>query len=301
MSSTFVCKQRSRRDQRHSALLRTADSQNQSSDHDRYHRSRSSSFRSPIARARASSIRSISKTARKNSSASARWLARTAPRSLSVVSTKTLSGPGLHARTQVAVAERSVRLAHQTIRHPRARISFSIRLCFPVPRAMRTTSVARSKQSRHSADQEKIPYVQDRAGNFERLVWSSAARAKSSTPFSCITAPKPVWTSPSSTPRNIERFASIPEMSVSSRKSFLFNTSPAMCPKSSAIPGRGAPADWREQSREQKVAVNQFHIAAVSEHFRGAARARKQAGGSAARSAAGELHYRRPKDGLVTT
>ena len=29
-----------------------------------------------------------------------------------------------------------------------------------------------------------------------------------------------------------------------------------------------APADWREQTREQKIAINQFHIAAISEYFR---------------------------------
>ncbi len=29
-----------------------------------------------------------------------------------------------------------------------------------------------------------------------------------------------------------------------------------------------APEDWREQTREQKIAINQFHIAAITEHFR---------------------------------
>jgi methylmalonyl-CoA mutase cobalamin-binding domain/chain len=32
---------------------------------------------------------------------------------------------------------------------------------------------------------------------------------------------------------------------------------------------RSAPQDWRQQTREQKMAVNQFHIAAIAEHFRG--------------------------------
>ena len=31
---------------------------------------------------------------------------------------------------------------------------------------------------------------------------------------------------------------------------------------------RGAPEDWRKQSKEQKAAINQFHIAAIAEHFR---------------------------------
>jgi 5-methyltetrahydrofolate--homocysteine methyltransferase len=31
---------------------------------------------------------------------------------------------------------------------------------------------------------------------------------------------------------------------------------------------RTAPEDWREQTREQRAAINQFHIAAIAEHFR---------------------------------
>src|SRR5438128_983135 len=31
---------------------------------------------------------------------------------------------------------------------------------------------------------------------------------------------------------------------------------------------KNAPADWREQNKEQRAAINQFHIAAITEHFR---------------------------------
>ena len=41
---------------------------------------------------------------------------------------------------------------------------------------------------------------------------------------------------------------------------------PAEHPQSELL--RNAPADWREQSKEQKAALNQFHIAAIAEHFR---------------------------------
>ncbi len=37
-----------------------------------------------------------------------------------------------------------------------------------------------------------------------------------------------------------------------------------------------APEDWRQQSREQKIAVNQFHIAAIAEHFRKAGKKEKK-------------------------
>src|SRR5205085_10326711 len=57
----------------------------------------------------------------------------------------------------------------------------------------------------------------------------------------------------------LERFASIPEEERRLAEHLLFNTPP---------PEIAAPEDWRHQSRDQKVAINQFHIAAVAEHFR---------------------------------
>jgi 5-methyltetrahydrofolate--homocysteine methyltransferase len=59
----------------------------------------------------------------------------------------------------------------------------------------------------------------------------------------------------------LERFASLPEQERKLAESLLFNTPPA---------GVDAPADWRDQSAEQKAEINQFHIAAITEHFRGA-------------------------------
>ena len=68
----------------------------------------------------------------------------------------------------------------------------------------------------------------------------------------------------------LERFASIPEDERRLAERLLFNTPPAEVP-----PGhkdeellKTAPEDWREQTREQKIAINQFHIAAIAEHFR---------------------------------
>ncbi len=58
----------------------------------------------------------------------------------------------------------------------------------------------------------------------------------------------------------LERFASIPEEERHLAEWLLFNTPPAHIQ---------APKHWNEQSREQKIAINQFHIAAISDHFRG--------------------------------
>lgn len=70
----------------------------------------------------------------------------------------------------------------------------------------------------------------------------------------------------------IERFPSIPEKERTLAENLLFNRVPAEIPADhpQAQVLRGAPADWREQTREQKAAINQFHIAAISDHFRGA-------------------------------
>jgi len=76
----------------------------------------------------------------------------------------------------------------------------------------------------------------------------------------------------------IERFPSIPEHERTLTENLLFNRVPAEIPDAHPQTEiiRRAPGDWREQSREQKAAINQFHIAAISEHFR-AAGSRKKA------------------------
>ena len=67
--------------------------------------------------------------------------------------------------------------------------------------------------------------------------------------------------------QKLERFASLPHEERLLAENLLFNTPPAQI---------AAPEDWREQSAEQKVAINQFHIAAIAEHFRGATARVKQ-------------------------
>ncbi|HEX4808535.1 MAG TPA: methionine synthase [Bryobacteraceae bacterium] len=69
----------------------------------------------------------------------------------------------------------------------------------------------------------------------------------------------------------LERFASIPEHERHLAEALLYNTPPDKIPEEhpAAALLANAPSDWREQSRDEKIAINQFHIAAVSEHFRG--------------------------------
>jgi len=68
----------------------------------------------------------------------------------------------------------------------------------------------------------------------------------------------------------LERFASIPEHERRLAENLLFQHAPrdvaADHPRANLL--RGVPEDWREQSKEQRATVNQFHIAAITEHFR---------------------------------
>jgi 5-methyltetrahydrofolate--homocysteine methyltransferase len=75
----------------------------------------------------------------------------------------------------------------------------------------------------------------------------------------------------------IERFPSIPERERQLAEDLLFNRVPVDIPSDAADAPllRGAPADWRAQSREQRAAINRFHIAAISTHFRAAGRGMK--------------------------
>jgi len=76
----------------------------------------------------------------------------------------------------------------------------------------------------------------------------------------------------------LERFALIPIDERRLAENLLFNTPPSEVPDDHprAELMKTAPEDWREQSREQRAAINQFHIAAITEHFRKAVKKVKQ-------------------------
>ena len=68
----------------------------------------------------------------------------------------------------------------------------------------------------------------------------------------------------------LERFASISLEERRLAESLLFNSPPAGVPAGHPKHDLlvNAPQDWREQSKEERAAINQFNIAAVAEHFR---------------------------------
>ncbi len=63
----------------------------------------------------------------------------------------------------------------------------------------------------------------------------------------------------------LERFASIPEHERRLAEGLLFNW-PAVDAADESL--RTAPEDWRQQTAGQKAALNQWHIAAITDHFR---------------------------------
>jgi 5-methyltetrahydrofolate--homocysteine methyltransferase len=76
----------------------------------------------------------------------------------------------------------------------------------------------------------------------------------------------------------IERFGSIPEAERKLAEDLLFNTPPKSVPEGHPQAGdlRNAPADWRDQTEDQKAAINQFHITAITDHFRASGSRKKE-------------------------
>ena len=94
----------------------------------------------------------------------------------------------------------------------------------------------------------------------------------------------------------LERFASIPLEERRLAENLLFNT-----PQPDAIDPlfRTAPEDWREQSREQKIGINQYHIGAITERFRGMKKARQAAEELHIDERLGRYIIEGTKDGLI--
>jgi 5-methyltetrahydrofolate--homocysteine methyltransferase len=75
----------------------------------------------------------------------------------------------------------------------------------------------------------------------------------------------------------LERFASIPEHERRLAEDLLFQHPPKDLPAGHPQHAllTNVSGDWRQQSKEQKAAINQFHIAAIAEHFRTAVKKEK--------------------------
>src|SRR5580698_9428226 len=76
----------------------------------------------------------------------------------------------------------------------------------------------------------------------------------------------------------LERFASIPQHERNLAENLLFSHPPKDVPAdhSQVELLSNVPADWREQKKEQRAAVNQYHIGAIAEYFRTAKKKEKK-------------------------
>jgi 5-methyltetrahydrofolate--homocysteine methyltransferase len=75
----------------------------------------------------------------------------------------------------------------------------------------------------------------------------------------------------------LDRFASIPEHERALTENLLFQHAPKGVPADhpQAALLRDVPSDWRQQSKAQKAAINQYHIAAITEYSRKATKKQK--------------------------
>ncbi|HZC65094.1 MAG TPA: homocysteine S-methyltransferase family protein, partial [Candidatus Dormibacteraeota bacterium] len=75
----------------------------------------------------------------------------------------------------------------------------------------------------------------------------------------------------------LERFASISQLERQLAENLLFSHPPKDVPTDHSKYDllKNAPADWREQQKEQRAAINQYYIQAITEHFRTATKKEK--------------------------
>jgi 5-methyltetrahydrofolate--homocysteine methyltransferase len=98
----------------------------------------------------------------------------------------------------------------------------------------------------------------------------------------------------------LERYASIPEDDRRMAEDLLLNRPPEDLPEGDPLAALvDAPEDWREQSPEQRAAINRLHIARLTERFRGARRTTAPAEDLPAAERAARCVVEGTRDGLV--
>jgi 5-methyltetrahydrofolate--homocysteine methyltransferase len=166
---------------------------------------------------------------------------------------------------KLAVAERSVQAAHRKVRHSAGghhhrSAGVSLR-----HRRRQLHRRGGGDHRRRAAGQGEAAVREDGAGNFQRLLRTAGGGARGGELRLPVLLHQGGLDLAIVNAEKLERFASIPEEERRLAESLLFNTPPVDAEDESL---RTAPEDWRAQTAEQKAAINQWHIAAVTEHFR---------------------------------
>ena len=167
---------------------------------------------------------------------------------------------------KLAVAQRSVQLLTGEVRHP-GRGHHHRSAGVPLRHRRRQLYRRRGRDHRrHTAGQGEDPVRQDRAGDLQHHASACRPRrAKWSTPSSSTTAPRrgSIWRS--STRKSWSASLRCPKKS-GAWPSTCCSTRRRPTPKTNRCAPR--PRTGAQQTAEQKAAINQFHIAAIAEHFR---------------------------------
>ncbi len=156
----------------------------------------------------------------------------------------------------------------------------------PAPPATKTTSAARSKPSKPCGSSSRSCRVQDRPRHFQRLLRAPARRARGHQ-FRLPLLRHQSRSRPRHRQRRKARTLRLhPRRGAPLAEALLFNTPP----------DGAAPADWRQQTREQRAAINQLHIAAItSTSAPAASRAKKEASTSLSTSACRATSSKAPR------
>ena len=259
---------RPRRDRGHPAVLRQADPQDQSAGHDRHHRSQGAwSWRSPTARARASSTPSTWRTAKRSSSASAPSPGATARRWWwARIDEDKLQAQAFTRERKLAVAERSYQLLTGKVRHPaRGHHHRSAGVSLRHRRRQLHRRGGRDHR-RHPPGEGEAAVRQDGAGHFQHLVRPAGGGARGGE----LGLPVLLHQGRARPGHRQRREAGA--LRVHSRRGAAPGGEPAvqfarrwMRPTNRCAP---RPRTGGSRPPEQKAAINQFHIAAITEHFR---------------------------------
>ena len=261
-----VCLQSTDRDEiaGHPALLREADPQDQSADHDRHHRPEGGRAGAHLLPGQErSSTRSTSRTAKRSSSASAPSRKRYgAALVVGSIDEDKLQAQAFTRERKLAVAERSVPAAHREVRHP-ARGHHHRPAGVSLRHRRRQLHRRRGRDHRrHPADQGEAAATSKTVLGISNISFGLPAAArevvnsvflyyctKAGLDLAIVNAEK------------LERFASIPEEERRLAENLLFNSPPVDAGRSRAPRPRTGASRRRAEGRHQPVAHRRHHRA----------------------------------------
>ena len=257
---------RPRRNRRHPAVLRKADPQDQGADHDRHHRPQSGGTGAHLLPGQ--EHHQLRQPRRRRREVRARLPARRSLRRGAggrLIDEDKLQAQAFTRERKLAVAQRSCQAAHGKVRHP-ARRHHHRSAGVSLRHRRRQLHRRRGRDHRsHPPGQGEHPLRQDVLGISNISFGLPRGRARSGQ----FGVPLLLHQGRARPGHRQRREAGA--LRLHSRRRAPPGRESAVqhaARRSGDEDLRTAPEDWREQTAEQKTAINQFHIAAIAEHFR---------------------------------